>query len=80
MDPRLNTSGPTLIVLAEYKAPVYDKTGLKLITSSVRRFAPDMLDPKIHSCNLIQSILAKIEAKSHNQILVAKLLTRSCGL
>ncbi|MCH2153777.1 MAG: aminotransferase class IV, partial [Phycisphaerales bacterium] len=39
-----------------------DKTGLKLITSSVRRFAPDMLDPKIHSCNLIQSILAKIEA------------------
>ena len=62
MDPRLNTSGPTLIVLAEYKAPVYDKTGLKLITSSVRRFAPDMLDPKIHSCNLIQSILAKIEA------------------
>ena len=62
MDPRLNTAGPTLIVLAEYKAPVYDKTGLKLITSSVRRFAPDMLDPKIHSCNLIQSILAKIEA------------------
>ena len=62
MDPRLNTSGPTLIVLAEHKGPVYDKSGLKLITSSVRRPSPDVLDPKIHHCNLIQSILAKIEA------------------
>ena len=62
MDPRLNTAGPTLIVLAEHKAPVYDKSGLSLITSSVRRPSPDVLDPKIHHCNLIQSILAKIEA------------------
>src|SRR4051794_32058642 len=35
MDPRLNQSGPTLIVLAEHKAPVYDKGGITLITSSV---------------------------------------------
>ena len=62
MDPRLNQSGPTLIVLAEYKAPVYRTTGLTLATSSVRRFPPDCLDPKIHSNNLLQSILAKIEA------------------
>jgi branched-chain amino acid aminotransferase len=64
MDPRLNQSGPTLIVLAEYKPPVYDKTGLTLITSSVRRFPPDCLDPKIHHNNLLQSILAKIEANA----------------
>jgi branched-chain amino acid aminotransferase len=62
MDPRLNQSGPTLIVLAEHKPPVYDKGGITLATSSVRRFSPDCLDPKIHHCNLIQSILAKIEA------------------
>ncbi len=62
MDPRLNRSGPTLIVLAEHKPPVYDKAGLRLITSSVRRPPPDVLDPKIHHCNLIPSILAKIEA------------------
>jgi branched-chain amino acid aminotransferase len=62
MDPRLNQGGPTLIVLAEHKPPVYDKGGLSLITSSVRRFPPDCLDPKIHHNNLIQSILAKIEA------------------
>ena len=62
MDPRLNQSGPTLIVLAEHKSPVYETGGLSLVTSSVRRFPPDCLDPKIHHCNLIQSILAKIEA------------------
>ena len=62
MDPRLNQSGPTLIVLAEHKLPVYDRSGLSLITSSIRRFPPDCLDPKIHHANLIQSILAKIEA------------------
>ncbi len=64
MDPRLNESGPTLIVLAEHKPPVYDTAGLTLITSSVRRFPPDCLDPKVHHCNLIQSILAKIEANA----------------
>ena len=64
MDPRLNSFGPTLIVLAEHKPPVYDKAGLRLATSSMRRFPPDCLDPKIHSNNLIQSILAKIEANA----------------
>ncbi len=62
MDPRLNQSGPTLIVLAEHKPPVYDQTGIALITSSVRRTPPDSLDPKIHHNNLLPSILAKIEA------------------
>jgi branched-chain amino acid aminotransferase len=62
MDPRLNTSGPTLIVLAEHKAPVYPRDGISLVTASIRRFPPDCLDPKIHHSNLIQSILAKIEA------------------
>lgn len=62
MDPRLNQTGATLIVLAEHKPPVYATTGLTLITSSIRRFPPDCLDPKIHHNNLLQSILAKIEA------------------
>jgi branched-chain amino acid aminotransferase len=64
MDPRLNLSGPTLIVLAEFKEPVYNRTGITLATSSIRRFPPDCLDPKIHHANLIQSILAKIEANA----------------
>jgi branched-chain amino acid aminotransferase len=62
MDPRLNQAGPTLIVLAEYKDPVYEASGITLITASVRRPAPDCLDPKVHHNNLLPSILAKIEA------------------
>jgi branched-chain amino acid aminotransferase len=64
MDPRLNQSGPTLIVLAEHKAPVYAKTGLTLITTKIRRPSPDILDPRIHHANLLNSILAKIEANN----------------
>lgn len=64
MDPRLNQAGPTLIVLAEHKSPVYDTSGLTLHTSSIRRFSPDTMDPKIHHNNLIQSIMAKIEANA----------------
>jgi branched-chain amino acid aminotransferase len=64
MDPRLNQAGPVLIVLAEHKPPVYDSSGIRLITSSVRRPAPDCLDPKIHHNNLLPSILAKIEANA----------------
>lgn len=64
MDPRLNQAGPLLIVLAEHKAPVYEKRGLSLATSSFRRFPPDCLDPKIHHNNLLQSILAKVEANA----------------
>ena len=64
MDPRLNQSGPTLIILAEHKAPVYAKTGLTLITSKIRRPSPQILDCKIHHANLLNSILAKIEANN----------------
>jgi branched-chain amino acid aminotransferase len=64
MDPRLNQSGPTLIVLAEHKAPVYAKTGLTLITSKMRRPPPEVLDARIHHANLLNSILAKIEANN----------------
>ena len=64
MDPRLNQSGPTLIILAEHKVPVYSKDGLKLITATVRRPPPDVLDARIHHANLLNSILAKIEANN----------------
>jgi len=64
MDPRLNQSEPTLIVLAEYKPPVYAKTGLTLITSKVRRPPREVLDARIHHANLLNSILAKIEANN----------------
>jgi branched-chain amino acid aminotransferase len=61
MDPRLNQSGCTLIVLAEWKKPVYEQD-ITLITSSVRRNSPMSIDSKIHHGNLINNILAKMEA------------------
>jgi branched-chain amino acid aminotransferase len=64
MDPRLNQTGRTLIVLAEYKPPVYAKTGLALITATIQRPPPEILDPRIHHANLLNSILAKIEANN----------------
>lgn len=63
MDPRLNTKGPCLIVLAEWKPLVYDnETGIRVITSSMRRNNPQFLDSKIHHSNLLNNILAKIQA------------------
>jgi branched-chain amino acid aminotransferase len=41
---------------------VYSKAGLSLFTSSIRRPGPDVLDPKIHHANLLNSMLAKIQA------------------
>jgi len=63
MDPRLNQSGSCLIVLAEWKPLVYDNTGgIKVISSSQRRNGPQFLDSKIHHNNLLNNILAKIQA------------------
>ena len=62
MSPHWNQSGCTLIVLAEWKGLVYDQEGIRLITSSIRRNTPQCLDSKIHHNNLINNILAKIEA------------------
>ncbi len=64
LDPRLNTSGTLLVVLAEHKPPVYDKSGVRLITARHRRPPDDVLDQKIHSCNQLTSILAKLEANA----------------
>ncbi len=62
MDPRFNQAGCTLIVLAEWKPPVYDASGIRLITASNRRNSPQCLDSKIHHNNLLNNIIAKIEA------------------
>ncbi|MEM8546655.1 MAG: aminotransferase class IV [Pseudomonadota bacterium] len=62
MNPRFNQAGPTLIVLAEWKPPVYDDVGIRLVSASTRRNTPLCLDSKIHHNNLLNNILASIEA------------------
>jgi len=65
MDPRFNQKGTCLIVLAEWKPPVFEEmAGLRVITSSVTRNSPRHLDSKIHHNNLLNNILAKIQANN----------------
>jgi branched-chain amino acid aminotransferase group I len=66
MNPRFNQSGCTLIVLPEWKPPVYNNDGIRLITASTRRNSPACLDSKIHHNNLLNNILAAIEANVAN--------------
>ena len=62
MNPRFNQSGCTLIVLAEWKPPVYSDDGIRVVSASTRRNTPSCLDSKIHHNNLLNNILASIEA------------------
>ncbi len=62
MSPRFNRKGTCLIVLAEWKAPVYDPDGIRLVTAAIRRNSPQCLDSAIHHNNLLNNILAKLEA------------------
>jgi branched-chain amino acid aminotransferase len=62
LDPRINQKGCSVFVLAEFKPPVYDKSGITLVTVKVRRPLANVLDQHIHSCNQLTSILAKLES------------------
>lgn len=62
MNPKFNQSGCTLIVLAEWKPPVYSDNGIRVVSASTRRNTPECLDSKIHHNNLLNNILASIEA------------------
>ncbi|CAL0302280.1 unnamed protein product [Lupinus luteus] len=65
MSPAFNLYGCTLIVLAEWKPPVYDNTrGIVLVAATTRRNSPNNLDSKIHHNNLLNNILAKIEGNN----------------
>jgi branched-chain amino acid aminotransferase len=64
MDPRINTAGCTVIILPEFKPPVYDRRGISLVTATVRRPLANVLNQHIHSCNQLTSILAKLQANS----------------
>lgn len=76
MSPAFNLYGCTLIVLAEWKPPVYDNSrGINLVTATTRRNSPNSVDSKIHHNNLINNILAKVEgnlAKANDAIMLDK--------
>ena len=72
MSPTNNQSGPSLIVLAEWKGLV-DSSGKvvgglspqTLITSSIRRNTPACLDSKIHHCNTLLLALITFQLPFH---------------
>ncbi|XP_039136592.1 branched-chain-amino-acid aminotransferase-like protein 2 [Dioscorea cayenensis subsp. rotundata] len=67
MSATFNHNGCTLIVLAEWKQPVYDNSsGIKLVTVSTSRNSSICIDSMIHHNNLINNELAKIEGKVAN--------------
>ena len=62
MNPRFNVGKPSIVVLVDYKKPIFNKEGVTLITSILRRFPPNILDAKIHHMNQLNQIMSCIEA------------------
>ena len=63
-DPRVVTSGATVVIVPEYKQPPegLHERGLKLFTVHVRRGDPAVQDPKLNSHSKLNCILASIQA------------------
>ncbi len=63
-DPRFTISPPTIVIIAEYKAPRPETAseGIRLFTVHVRRGHPDVQDPKLNSHSKLNCITACIQA------------------
>ena len=63
-DPRLSDSGPTIVIIAEYKeaAPEPVETGIRMFTVHVSRGAPTVQDPKLNSHSKLNCITAMIQS------------------
>jgi branched-chain amino acid aminotransferase len=62
-DPRTSISGPTIVIIAEYKMPSREaQEGIRLFTVHVRRGRPDVQDPKLHSHSKLNCIISCIQA------------------
>lgn len=63
-DPRMTITPPTVVIIAEYKAPVQEtiEKGIRLFTVHVRRGYPDVQDPKLNTHSKLNCITACIQA------------------
>jgi len=62
-DPRTSIGGPTIVIIAEYKAPRRSgEEGLRLFTVHVRRGRPDVQDPKLHPHSKLNCVISCIQA------------------
>ena len=74
-DPRFVVAGPTIVIVAEYKAPnpATKAHGLALWTSTFRCSAPDVFDLRLNShsrLNLIQALLQAIDAGADEALML----------
>jgi branched-chain amino acid aminotransferase len=62
-DPRTVISGPTIVIIAEYKAPARgEDEGIRLFTVHVRRGRPDVQDPRLHPHSKLNCVISCIQA------------------
>jgi branched-chain amino acid aminotransferase len=62
-DPRTSISGPTIVIIAEYKMPSREaQEGIRLFTVHVRRGRPDVQDPKLHPHSKLNCVISCIQA------------------
>ncbi|CAB1061685.1 aminotransferase, class IV [Olavius sp. associated proteobacterium Delta 1] len=62
-DPRTSISGPTIVIIAEYKMPSRQaQEGIRLFTVHVRRGRPDVQDPKLHPHSKLNCVISCIQA------------------
>ena len=61
LDPQ-KCSNPSVFCIAEPMSPLLGESGIRVITSSIRRLPVDVLNPAVKSLNYLNSILAKIQA------------------
>jgi branched-chain amino acid aminotransferase len=74
-DPRFVLSGPTIVIVAEFKAPNPETKlrGLALWTSTFRCSAPDVFDLRLNShsrLNFIQALLQAIDAGADEALML----------
>lgn len=62
-DPRSSIGGPTIVIIAEYKAPIRRiDEGIILFTVHVRRGRPDVQDAKLHTHSKLNCVISSIQA------------------
>ena len=62
MHPNLNITHSSIVICVDEKPPIFNKEGVILVTSTLKRYSPLYMDPKIHCCNQLNQIMAACEA------------------
>ena len=62
MHPTLNVTNASIVICVDQKPLFFNKEGITLVTTWLKRYSPSYMDPKIHCCNQLNQIMAACEA------------------